>query len=329
MGDDAGDPAGPVWTAGAVARRLGIAPATLRSWNQRYQLGPATHQRGRHRRYTEQDVAVLETMCRLIGEGVVPAAAAQIARSSDPSDPAAAGEQHPASPGVAMDQGAANGRDRTNGHAGLTGHPARGLMQAALRLDAETLTSALDHQLATNGLELTWDGVCVPALTALGRRVTPDGECVDAVHLLSWVITAGLHRHTPAVPPGRRRRVLLACAAGERHSLGLEALHAVLAGHGIPARMLGPSVPASALTAATDRIRPAAVVVWSQVSRTARIGGLRPLTHTAGRVIAAGPGWRLSRLPAGMERADSLTTAVAVIRDATRADRAATAPAGS
>jgi DNA-binding transcriptional MerR regulator len=70
-----------VWSAGAVARRLGIAPATLRSWNRRYRLGPAAHQPGQHRRYTEQDVAVLEAMCHLVGEGVAPSAAAGMARS--------------------------------------------------------------------------------------------------------------------------------------------------------------------------------------------------------------------------------------------------------
>jgi DNA-binding transcriptional MerR regulator len=321
-----GGPTGLVWTAGAVARRLGIAPATLRSWNRRYQLGPATHQRGRHRRYTDQDVAVLETMCRLIAEGVVPAAAARIALSSCSADPARPAGRHGTDQrevdGREADgPGAVDGRGGGSGRPGVGGQVVRGLVQAALRLDAETLAGALDHQLATRGLERTWDEVCVPALTALGRRVTPDGDCVDAVHLLSWVITAGLHRHTPAVPSTHRSRVLLACADGERHSLGLEALHAVLAGHGIAARMLGPSVPARALDAAAKRIRPAVVVVWAQVSRTARIGGLRPLVDTVGRVVAAGPGWRLSRLPAGVVRVDGLAEATGCIRDVVRVDR--------
>ena len=179
------------------------------------------------------------------------------------------------------------------------------------------MTRSLEHQLATHGLEATGQQACVPALTALGRRVTPAGGCVDAVHLLSWVIIAGQHRHTPAAPSSPRRRVLLACAGRERHSLGLEALHAVLADHGIAARMLGPSVPAPALAAAAERTRPAAVVVWAQVSRT---GGLRPLTHSARQVIAAGPGWRRSRLPAGALRVDSLPVAVTAIRAAVRLD---------
>jgi hypothetical protein len=107
---------------------------------------------------------------------------------------------------------------------------------------------------------------------------------------------------------------------GERRNLGLEALHAVLASHGVAARMLGPSVPAAALVAAPERTRPTAVVVWAQVSRTARTGSLRPLTRSAGQVIGAGPGWRLSRLPAGVLRVDSLPYAVTAIPAAVRLD---------
>ncbi|MEI7631157.1 MAG: MerR family transcriptional regulator, partial [Actinomycetes bacterium] len=47
-------------TVAAVARRLGIAPATLRTWDRRYGLGPAEHQVGAHRRYSAADLARLE-----------------------------------------------------------------------------------------------------------------------------------------------------------------------------------------------------------------------------------------------------------------------------
>ncbi|NEA12181.1 MerR family DNA-binding transcriptional regulator, partial [Streptomyces sp. SID10692] len=42
-------------TTGAVARLLGVAPTTLRSWDRRYGLGPATREGGRHRRWTAAD----------------------------------------------------------------------------------------------------------------------------------------------------------------------------------------------------------------------------------------------------------------------------------
>ncbi|MCZ4512163.1 MerR family transcriptional regulator, partial [Streptomyces sp. ActVer] len=62
-------------TTGAVARRLGVSPTTLRSWDRRYGLGPAVRADGRHRRWTTRDVAMLEAMCRLTSAGVPPAEA--------------------------------------------------------------------------------------------------------------------------------------------------------------------------------------------------------------------------------------------------------------
>ncbi|MEJ8641736.1 MerR family transcriptional regulator [Streptomyces sp. MS1.HAVA.3] len=69
-------------TSGAVARRLGVAPTTLRSWDRRYGIGPAIREHGRHRRWTPADVAVLQEMCRLTASGVPPAEAARAARAA-------------------------------------------------------------------------------------------------------------------------------------------------------------------------------------------------------------------------------------------------------
>ena len=41
---------GPGLTVAAVARRLGVAPATLRTWDRRYGLGPSEHSAGSQRR---------------------------------------------------------------------------------------------------------------------------------------------------------------------------------------------------------------------------------------------------------------------------------------
>ena len=39
-------------TVAAVARRLGVAPATLRTWDRRYGLGPTEHSTGEPVSYT-------------------------------------------------------------------------------------------------------------------------------------------------------------------------------------------------------------------------------------------------------------------------------------
>ncbi len=79
----------PSLTVAAVARRLGVAPATLRTWDRRYGLGPSEHSAGAHRRYTPDDVARLMTMRRLTLEGAAPSEAARSAlagATAGPSD---------------------------------------------------------------------------------------------------------------------------------------------------------------------------------------------------------------------------------------------------
>jgi DNA-binding transcriptional MerR regulator len=83
---DEGSAPQPVLTVAAVARRLGVAPSTLRTWDRRYDLGPSTHTAGSHRRYSVNDLARLVVMRGLVQEGVPPAEAAQIA-STEPVAP--------------------------------------------------------------------------------------------------------------------------------------------------------------------------------------------------------------------------------------------------
>ncbi len=67
------------FSVGAVARRLGVAPSTLRTWNRRYGIGARELSPGRHRRYTAEDIIRLEHMQRLILRGAAPADAARAA----------------------------------------------------------------------------------------------------------------------------------------------------------------------------------------------------------------------------------------------------------
>lgn len=70
------------YTVGSVAERVGVPIATLRSWNQRYGIGPPHHNPGRHRLYSETDIAVVQQMHQLIGEGASPGSAARAALDS-------------------------------------------------------------------------------------------------------------------------------------------------------------------------------------------------------------------------------------------------------
>jgi MerR family transcriptional regulator, light-induced transcriptional regulator len=70
------------FSVGTVARRLGVAPSTLRTWNRRYGIGARELSPGKHRRYTAEDITRLEHMQRLILRGAAPADAARAAMTA-------------------------------------------------------------------------------------------------------------------------------------------------------------------------------------------------------------------------------------------------------
>nr|BFF18909.1 hypothetical protein GCM10025730_24300 [Promicromonospora thailandica] len=83
-----------------MARRLGVAPATLRTWDRRYGLGPSGRTAGSHRRYTPDDVARLLVMRRLTLEGVAPVDAARAAVEAGDAELETAARTAPALPTV-------------------------------------------------------------------------------------------------------------------------------------------------------------------------------------------------------------------------------------
>ena len=336
-------------TAGAVARQLGVAVTTLRTWHQRYGLGPSHHVPGQHRRYTPEDMDRLQVMRRLTAQGVSPAEAAAWARrvpvplpESSPPGLGLLGVQEPdagsaGAPGRASGSSGPPGYDRgldssgssdgARGRAhsrdgggnaiavGRAGPAARGLARAAMRLDAPALRDLLELTIADQGVIGTWEDVIMPVLVGIGERYETTRKLIEVEHLLSRTITEVLA--SVARPPSRRpTQVLLTAADEEQHTLPLEALAAALAEAGVPTRLLGARVPPEALAGAIARTGPSAVVVWSQLPGTANPAQLtRILTdrHRPVLVAAAGPGWTKDDLPPGATLLSSLPEAVATL----------------
>ena len=294
-------------TAGAVARRLGVAVTTLRTWHQRYGLGPSQHVAGQHRRYTGEDLDRLEVMRRLTAQGVAPAEAAAWARRAPVRPDAMSGD--PTAPA---------GRTRQGGGQviplGATSPAARGLARAAMHLDAPAMRHILERVLAERGAVPTWNDIAMPVLIGIGERYHTTRRFVEVEHLLSRCITEVLGAVTR--PPGTEvPRVLLAAADEEQHTLPLEALAAALAETGVPSRLLGGRVPPQALTDAITRTGPAVVVLWSQTPETGGPDQLIRLAtgpHRPLLITAAGPGWPAD-LPDGVVRLTTLAEAVQLV----------------
>ncbi|MFJ6196726.1 MerR family transcriptional regulator [Micromonospora sp. NPDC092111] len=293
-------------SAGAVARRLGVAVTTLRTWHQRYGLGPSQHVPGHHRRYTPADLARLEIMRRLTAEGVTPAEAARWARQSPT-----------AGPGVGLRLRTGAGRDGGGQTipVGRAGPVARGLARAAMRLDAAGIGETISHALAADGVVATWDGLLRPVLAGIGERHAATAGLIEVEHLMSRCVSEAFATVARSGRPTGPARILLSCADEEQHTLPLEALAAALAEAGVAYRMLGARVPVAALVEAVNRTGPAAVVVWSHLRATADPGQLAALLAVPRRpllVLAAGPGWRADTLPAGVVRPVDLAEAVSL-----------------
>jgi DNA-binding transcriptional MerR regulator len=305
-------------SVGAVARRLGVAPSTLRTWGRRYGIGPSRHSAGGHRRYDPADVARLDLMNRLILDGTPPEEAARIALATAPEDLDAA--PAPAtSPAPPTEQGPALG---TGGRRlpvrGAT--PAtRALARAAMGMDAVTMQGLIDDALRRDGVVRAWQELFAPVLIGVGERHAETGAIVEIEHLLSGTLLSALAREVAgAGPPLTARPVVLACAAEEQHSLPVYALAAALAAERVAVRVLGARMPYEALAAAIRQLGPAAVFVWSQMAET---GDPEPLAALPGgrprvRLVVGGPGWADERLPGHARRVHTLPEAVAEIHAA-------------
>lgn len=320
----------PRLTVAAVARRLGVAPATLRTWDRRYGLGPTGHTSGSHRRYGPDDVARLEQMQRALLRGASPAEAARYARSvsnplprryPDSTDQPIGGDSSSDSllmSGVleAEEIDAVPATSQSGG-GGLklsgSGPLARGLGRAALALDSWSAQRLLIESMQTSGVVMTWQEVVQPVVRAITERWHRLGSGSEALRLLADSTSTALRcmiANSPA--PLNPRPILLASVPGEGQELELVALAAGLALKRVSHRLFDTPLPKEGFDAAIVRAAPAAVVMWAEQTSLAAPSLIAeiPVTRQRVRTFAAGPGWDGATLPAHVGLLDSLDSAI-------------------
>ncbi|WP_439658808.1 MerR family transcriptional regulator [Lentzea sp. HUAS TT2] len=284
------------YTPRAVAGMLGVAPTTLRTWDQRYGLGPSIRTDGGHRRYEDADVEVLRRMVVLTGQGVAASSAAVLARHEPQARPDLA-----FSPLSSEDAVSAR----------------RSFLAAAKRLDEPMMSELAEKLITDHGVVSAWEAVFVPVLVALGELVADTGQGVEIEHLASGSVLFALRSIPRASSPGVLS-ALLACAPDEQHWLPLEALGAALSEQGRMWRNLGARVPAEALYDAVTRLRPTVALIWAHQPELALRVPLEELGARPGTVLAvAGAGWHSLALPSFVHRPATLTEAIRIVLDHT------------
>jgi methanogenic corrinoid protein MtbC1 len=287
--------AGPVGcvllTIQQASSLLTVPVSTLRSWERRYDLPMTSRTSGGHRRYTERAIDELRLMRDEIARGKRAGDAAVSAR--------------------------------------LLLHPAERarpfietFLAAAQSMDSERVRRSLDTAAAELGLGPTIDEVMMPAMRRIGRW-WETGRCgVGHEHLATEAVRTWLGKIVAFAPgPRHLAPAVLACGPGDSHTLGLEALGALLTEAGRPCRLLGARTPIAALVDVARQLEPAAFVVVSHLSLGRRpameavraVAGLGVPTFYAGNAFIAAP--TRQRLP-GTYLGDSVYDAVGIIETA-------------
>ena len=259
-------------TVAAVARRIGVAPATLRTWDRRYGLGPSSHEAGEHRRYCPSDLAQLTLMRRLIISGVAPADAALRAKAHSGS--------------VSVENVIQDFEVRED--------VVDSLHRAAKSLDKNFVETLLRKDISENGVIASWSEVIVPLLFLVGDEWAATGTGIEVEHMLSEIIKRLLREGVAEIKdPVNAQPVLLASVGEELHCLALHALAAALAEKGIESFFLGARTPLEAISGMVKRAAPPAVFLWAQLEQNSDPKFFKelPVVRPAPRVIVGGPGW--------------------------------------
>ena len=283
-------------TVAAVARRIGVAPATLRTWDRRYGLGPSLHEAGSHRRYSPADLAKLTLMRRLISTGVSPADAAEQAKAHKGA--------------VKIEKLVDNFEHREE--------LVDALHRAATILDKSFIETVLRKDIAEHGVIASWTEVIVPLLVIVGDEWERTGAGIEVEHMLSELLKNIMGEGVPEIKkPKNAQPVLLAAVGEEVHCLALHALAAALAERGIESFFLGARTPLEAIDAMVRRSAPPAIFLWAQLKHNGDEKFFReiPAIRPTPRIILGGPGWNLKD-PSEVTFVQDLSLACAEIESA-------------
>jgi DNA-binding transcriptional MerR regulator len=259
-------------TVAAVARQIGVAPATLRTWDRRYGLGPSEHNDGEHRRYCPGDVAKLVTMRRLIVAGVSPAEAAEQAKNFK---------------GVIKVKKIVEEFE-------VREEVVDAIYKALQSFDRAFVEETIAHEIAEYGVEGAWSDVIVPTLFLIGQDWEIGQKGIEVEHLFSEILKRTMHNQVVELKkPLNSRPVLLAAVGEELHSLPVYALAAALCARNIQTYVLGARTPLIALSAMVTRCAPPAIFLWAQLPKNAETKYWEdmPSIRPAPRIVVGGPGW--------------------------------------
>ena len=227
----------------ALSRRTGVAPDTLRKWEQRYGVLRPVRTAGGQRRYSEMDVQRVEWLRDRIRDGW---RIGEAARVIDDATSAALDE-----PGELRDT----------------------LIAAIAENDPRTVSATLDQAFAVLPLEQALTEVVTPSLRWAGEAWHGGKLSVAQEHAITAKVRAHLGKLISEGQGGVRGSAVLACAPGEHHDIGLLMLAVMLRSDGWRVEFLGADTPVDAAAAFAGAI--GASILCLSASRAESVDVLR------------------------------------------------------
>lgn len=219
---------------GELSRRSGVSPELLRAWERRYKLLRPTRSVGGLRLYSPDDLERVRAMQRHLAQGLAAAEAAALATSTQTE----------------------------TGDVAMAPDDVRRQLEDALdAFDEGRAQAILDSLLATATLDTALSAVVVPYLHELGERWERGEASVAQEHFASSVLRGRLLGLARGWGRGIGPRLVLACAPGEQHDLGLMGFGLALRARGWRIVYLGADTPLASVADAADASDASFVVI--------------------------------------------------------------------
>jgi len=288
----------PALRIGAVARRTGVAVATLRAWESRYRVLQPCRTDGGHRLYSEGDVDRVLAVLRLTAQGwSVSAAAASVTA-----------ERSPSRLGLVTELPATSEASDAR-HDPTTQRLHDALARAVRTFDASAAEEALDEALARLGVAYALEDVVMPMLRDLGEGWEDDPALIAAEHFATNALRPRLHRLLSGARSASAPTCIAAAPDQEDHELGVLAAAAVASDLGFRVTYLGSRTPSAALERSVATLRPDVVLVGAITAHAGRSFCASPPDIGSARLVVGGPGFAglEDELPAGATHSDALS----------------------
>ncbi len=251
----------PIYNIKAVVEATGLTAATLRAWERRYGALTPGRTAGGYRLYSASDIATLQWLRLRVGEGLsISQALALLSRWPKGVQPEPAVDRHADSW-----QGMHEGREA--------------LLKALLVFDESRADRVLEEAFAVYSLESVAEHLVAPAMAQMGDLWHEGQVSTTAEHFASNYLRRKLDTIISAAPkPAGGGLIVLGCAPGDWHELGLQLIHLFLRRRGQNSLYLGQNVPVAQFVDEMERLRPAMVIIAAALPET--VPGLVALGET-------------------------------------------------